>query len=67
MITSSCNIDKALNDYMLFCWYKGCWPDQVWFQIKDKWLYMLRAANDAGIVWMEGVPEAGGEGTELSQ
>ena len=31
MVTAKCDLDHALNDYMLYCWYKGCWPDQVWF------------------------------------
>ena len=28
---------------------------------------MVRALNDAGIVWIEGIPKAGGEGEELSR
>jgi hypothetical protein len=56
MATSKCEIDKTLNDYMLFCWYRGCWPDQIWFQVKDRFLYIAREINDAAIVWNEGIP-----------
>ena len=57
MLTTECNIDKTMNDYMLFCWYRGCWPDQLLQGLEDKWLYVLRNVNDAGIVWYEGIPE----------
>lgn len=27
MITGKCNLDTNLNDFAVYCWYKGCWPD----------------------------------------
>ena len=57
MFSGKCDFDKNLNDFAVFCWYKGCWPDQMLWRIADKWLYMLRAANDAAIVWYEGIPQ----------
>ena len=56
MFTTYCQVDDYMNDYMLFCWYRGCWPEQWLYQVKDKFLYILRAFNDAAIVWYEGVP-----------
>ena len=56
MFTTYCNLDDYVEDYMLYCWYRGCWPEQVWNQVKGKFLYILRAINDAGIVYYEGVP-----------
>ena len=34
------------------------------YQVKDKFLYILRSINDAGIVWMEGIPKIQEEETE---
>ena len=56
MITNDCDVDKIVNDYMVFCWYRGCWPEQMLSQVENKFLYILRAVNDAAIVWYEGVP-----------
>ena len=42
---------------MVFCWYKGCWPRQILSKSLNKILYVLRALNDAAIVWYEGIPE----------
>ena len=27
------------------------------YRLADTWLYILRSANDAAIVWYEGIPE----------
>lgn len=55
MITEDCQVDETLNELMIFCWYKGCWPMQFVYKSGDKWLYILRSINDAGIVWQEGL------------
>jgi hypothetical protein len=26
MWNTKCNIDETTNDFMVYCWYKGCWP-----------------------------------------
>ena len=26
MINNQCDIDETINDFMIFCWYQGCWP-----------------------------------------
>ena len=67
MFTTYCQVDDYIQDYMLFCWYRGCWPDQWLYQIKGKFLYILRAVNDAGIVWYEGVPESEESETDQEQ
>ena len=57
MFTTKCGLNEAINDFMLYCWYRGCVPMQYWEHIKKNFLYILRNINDAGIVWYEGVPE----------
>ena len=57
MLTSKCGMHVAVNDFMLYCWYKGCQPEQFWEYIKRNFLYVLRNFNDAAIVWWEGIPE----------
>ena len=57
MATSECGLDKIFNDYSTYCWYKGCWPMQFLYKSGDKFLYILRALNDAAIVWREGIEE----------
>ena len=57
MGVNECDIDTTINDFMVFCWYKGCWPRQMLSQSLSKILYVLRALNDAAIVWYEGIPE----------
>jgi len=27
MFTTYCDIDDYMQDYMLYCWYRGCWPE----------------------------------------
>ena len=44
---------------MVFCWYRGCFPRQILFETPVKILYVMRAINDAAIVWYEGVPKEG--------
>jgi hypothetical protein len=56
MATAKCNVDKTLNDYMVYCWYRGCWPEQMLMEVEGKWLYIARSVNDAAIVWNEGIP-----------
>ena len=34
MIWSTCDIDDSINEYMMFCWYKGCWPEKMFW---DSW------------------------------
>lgn len=56
MIFTICEIDYTINEFMVFCWYRGCWPQQ-WFEAAEgKGLYVLRAVNEAAIVWWEGSP-----------
>lgn len=57
MATNKCSINEVINDYMVFCWYRGCWPQQFLTKLEYKWLYILRAINDAAIVWYEGIGE----------
>ena len=56
MFTGKCNIDNNLNDVAIYCWYRGCWPEQFGHRLARRWLYILRSMNDAAIVWHEGVP-----------
>jgi hypothetical protein len=44
-------------DYWVFCWYRGCFPRQVWTSLKNQWLYVLRDLNDTAIVWYTGHKE----------
>lgn len=57
MFSNDCGIDHLANDFCTYCWYRGCWPMQIIFKLGDKWLYILRSINDAGIVWKEGMQE----------
>jgi hypothetical protein len=57
MLNNECEVDKQINDFMVYCWYQGCWFDQIWKNTEGKWLYILRSINDAAIVWYEGIPE----------
>jgi hypothetical protein len=44
---------------MIFCWYNGCYPQQMLLESGSKFLYILRTLNDAAIIWYESVPEEG--------
>ena len=57
MVVNECGLDHLLNDYSSFCWYKGCWPKRLLYNSLDNFLYILRALNDAAIVWKEGLDE----------
>ena len=57
MINNQCDIDETIYDFMIFCWYRGCWPKQMVMEARSEWLYMLRSFNDAAILWYEGVPD----------
>lgn len=57
MVFNECGYDKLFNDYSAYCWYKGCWPEQFLYKGLDNFLYILRAMNDAAIVWKEGLDE----------
>ena len=57
MFQHDCGLDHIMNDFSTFCWYRGCWPMQMVYNSGDKFLYILRAMNDAGIVWKEGIQE----------
>jgi hypothetical protein len=26
MWNNQCDIDETINDFMVYCWYQGCWP-----------------------------------------
>jgi len=58
MLTTKCGMLTCMNDFMMFCWYRGCQPIQVWEHIEAKFLYVLRNINDAAIVWYTRVPES---------
>jgi hypothetical protein len=57
MVINECGMNHLFNDYSSFCWYKGCWPQQFLYKLLDNFLYILRAINDAAIVWKEGLDE----------
>lgn len=57
MFTYECGLDHIFNDFATFCWYRGCWPMQFLFESGDKFLYILRAINNAAIVWKEGIQQ----------
>lgn len=67
MLSAKCGLNVAMNDFMLFCWYRGCQPQQYWTHIKKNFLYILRNINDAAIVWYEGVPEEYDEEKDIEQ
>jgi len=58
MLTNTCGLDHTFNDFSTYCWYRGCWPMQFLYKSGDRFLYILRALNDAAIVWREGIAEA---------
>lgn len=51
MIVDTCELSQLSNDYWIYCWYKGCFPRQIWANLKREWLYILRDLNDTAIVW----------------
>lgn len=57
MFNNQCDVDETIYDFMIFCWYRGCWPKQMVKQTGATWLYILRSVNDAAIVWYEDTPE----------
>ena len=57
MFMNECGLDHTFNDFSTYCWYRGCWPMQFVYKSGDKLLYILRAVNDAGIVWKEGISD----------
>jgi hypothetical protein len=57
MFNTQCGVDETVNDFMVFCWYRGCWPRQIMLQSGSKILYVMRAINDAAIIWYEGIPD----------
>lgn len=55
MMWTVCDIDDSINEVMMYCWYKGCWPEKM---ALDAWnggklLYIALALNDAAIVLWE--------------
>ena len=56
MWSEKCQLDKTFNDVFLFCWNKGCYPEELWGNTENNFLYMTRALIDAAIVWFEGIP-----------
>lgn len=68
MFNNQCDIDETINDFMIYCWYQGCWPKQMLLESGPKILYVMRAINDAAIVWYETLPtkeEKEEEGAEV--
>ena len=57
MFNNQCDIDETIFDFMVFCWYQGCYPQQMLMDSGSKILYIMRAINDAAIVWYEDIPE----------
>ena len=51
MIVDTCELSQLSNDYWIYCWYQGCFPRQVWSNLRSQWLYILRDLNDTAIVW----------------
>ena len=56
MIFNTCRLDNTVQEFMVFCWYRGCWPKEIVLNSKDKWLYILRDLNDEGISWSDAYP-----------
>lgn len=53
MFFNTCSIDHTMQEFMEFCWYRGCWPKELVLKSQDKWLYILRDVNDEAIVWQD--------------
>lgn len=53
MIFNTCRLDNTVQEFMVFCWYRGCWPRETLLNSQDKWLYILRDLNDEGITWSD--------------
>jgi len=55
MIWNKCDVDDSINEVMMYCWYKGCWPEKMFWDAwnNGKLLYIARALNDAAIVLWE--------------
>ena len=53
MIFNTCALDRTGQEFMEFCWYRGCWPRELVLKSQDKWLYILRDINDEAIVWQD--------------
>lgn len=64
MLTDQCAIYHTWNDFMVYCWYQGCWPSLDVWQYGIKGLYVARALNDAAIFWYEGMPSRAVEEVE---
>ena len=58
MVWSQCDIGDTFNEFMIFCWYKGCWPQQLLADSEHRILYILRAVNEAAILWNEQLPKS---------
>merc|ERR1712166_1628972 len=55
MLWSVCEIDDNINELAMYCWYKGCWVEKMFWDAWDggKLLYVARSLNDAAIVLWE--------------
>lgn len=58
MVSNQCDVADTLNDFMVYCWYEGCWPRQILLESFSRILYVARAINDAAILWTEQMPKA---------
>lgn len=55
MIWTVCGIDSTINEVMMYCWYKGCWPESMAIEAWEngKLLYIARTLNDVAIILWE--------------
>ena len=58
MLGDQCSFDKVLNDFAVFCWNQGCYPQELIVNGEMNIFFMIRSLIDAGIVYQEGVPES---------
>uniref|UniRef100_A0A7S3FXN9 Uncharacterized protein n=1 Tax=Strombidium rassoulzadegani TaxID=1082188 RepID=A0A7S3FXN9_9SPIT len=56
MLGTQCDVGDTMNEFMVFCWYKGCWPKQILNDSINRVWYILREINTAAILWFEEIP-----------
>ena len=67
MAFTICGFDEAFHQLSLYCWYKGCWPQQWLERTENSWLYILRDVNDAAIVYAESTKTSGDKEQDLKK
>ena len=67
MLANQCDVADTLNDFMIYCWYKGCWPRQILNDSMNRIFYILRSINNAAIMWYEEIPHDQLANTEEEQ